>query len=236
MSKNSTKIAVVLLSGGLDSSITLAHALKEGFQCYALTINYQQRHKVEIEAAKKVAERLGVIAHKIIDLDLRTFGGSALTSDEAVPKNRTQTLMACEIPVTYVPARNTVFLSIALAWAESLKAFDIFLGVNAVDYSGYPDCRPEFIRAFEKLANLGTKAGVEQTGNFKIHSPLITLSKKEIIKMGHILGLDFSLTHSCYDPNESGKACGLCDSCVLRLEGFKEAGLVDPIRYERVGL
>ncbi len=236
MSLNSSKNAVVLLSGGLDSSITLAHALKEGYQCNALTINYQQRHKAEIEAARKVAERLGVKSHKIIDLDLRTFGGSALTSDEAVPKNRSQASMAGEIPITYVPARNTVFLAVALAWAESIKAFDIFLGVNAVDYSGYPDCRPDFIRAFERLANLGTKAGVERTGSFKIHSPLITLSKKEIIKMGHALGLDFSLTHSCYDPKENGKSCGLCDSCILRLEGFKEAGLVDPIRYERFGL
>jgi 7-cyano-7-deazaguanine synthase len=236
MALNTTKKAVVLLSGGLDSSTTLAVALKEGYECYALTINYQQRHHAEIEAAKRVASQLRVFDHKVIDLDLRAFGGSALTSEEAVPKNRSQASMACEIPVTYVPARNTVFLSIALAWAESLNAFDIFLGVNAVDYSGYPDCRPDFIRSFEILANLATKAGVEKTGKFKIHVPLIVLSKKEIIKLGHDLNLDFSLTHTCYDPKNNGKSCGLCDACILRLEGFKEAGLIDPISYDRVGL
>jgi 7-cyano-7-deazaguanine synthase len=236
MALNTTKKAVVLLSGGLDSSTTLAVALKEGYECYALTINYQQRHHAEIEAAKRVASQLRVFDHKVIDLDLRAFGGSALTSEEAVPKNRSQASMACEIPVTYVPARNTVFLSIALAWAESLNAFDIFLGVNAVDYSGYPDCRPDFIRSFEILANLATKAGVEKTGKFKIHVPLIVLSKKEIIKLGHDLDLDFSLTHTCYDPKNNGKSCGLCDACILRLEGFKEAGLIDPISYDRVGL
>ena len=236
MALNTTKKAVVLLSGGLDSSTTLAVALKEGYECYALTINYQQRHHAEIEAAKKVATQLRVFDHKVIDLDLRAFGGSALTSEEAVPKNRSQASMACEIPVTYVPARNTVFLSIALAWAESLNAFDIFLGVNAVDYSGYPDCRPDFIRSFESLANLATKAGVEKTGKFKIHVPLIVLSKKEIIKLGHDLELDFSMTHTCYDPKNNGKSCGLCDACILRLEGFKEAGLIDPISYDRVGL
>ena len=236
MAPNTTKKAVVLLSGGLDSSTTLAVALKEGYECHALTINYQQRHHAEIEAAKRVATQLRVFDHKVIDLDLRAFGGSALTSEEAVPKNRSQASMACEIPVTYVPARNTVFLSIALAWAESLNAFDIFLGVNAVDYSGYPDCRPDFIRSFESLANLATKAGVEKTGKFKIHVPLIVLSKKEIIKLGHDLNLDFSLTHTCYDPKNNGKSCGLCDACILRLEGFKEAGLIDPISYDRVGL
>ena len=236
MALNTTKKAVVLLSGGLDSSTTLAVALKEGYECYALTINYQQRHHAEIEAAKRVASQLRVFDHKVIDLDLRAFGGSALTSEEAVPKSRSQASMACEIPVTYVPARNTVFLSIALAWAESLNAFDIFLGVNAVDYSGYPDCRPDFIRSFESLANLATKAGVEKTGKFKIHVPLIVLSKKEIIKLGHDLDLDFSLTHTCYDPKNNGKSCGLCDACILRLEGFKEAGLIDPISYDRVGL
>ena len=236
MASNTTKKAVVLLSGGLDSSTTLAVALKEGYECYALTINYQQRHHAEIEAAKRVASQLRVFDHKVIDLDLRAFGGSALTSEEAVPKSRSQASMACEIPVTYVPARNTVFLSIALAWAESLNAFDIFLGVNAVDYSGYPDCRPDFIRSFESLANLATKAGVEKTGKFKIHVPLIVLSKKEIIKLGHDLELDFSMTHTCYDPKNNGKSCGLCDACILRLEGFKEAGLIDPISYDRVGL
>lgn len=236
MALNSTKKAVVLLSGGLDSSTTLAVALKEGFECHALTINYQQRHHAEIDAAYKVASQLGVFDHKVIDLDLRAFGGSALTSEDAVPKNRSQASMACEIPVTYVPARNTVFLSVALAWAESLNAFDIFLGVNAVDYSGYPDCRPEFIRSFEILANLATKAGIEKTGKFKIHVPLIVLSKKEIIKLGQSLNLDFSLTHTCYDPKKNGKSCGLCDACILRLEGFKEAGIIDPIPYDRVGL
>lgn len=236
MGLNSSNKAVVLLSGGLDSSTTLAVAIREGFECHALTINYKQRHHAELEAARKVAAKMGVADHKLIDLDLRAFGGSALTSEEAVPKSRSQASMACEIPATYVPARNTVFLSIALAWAESLNAFDIFLGVNAVDYSGYPDCRPDFIRSFESLANLATKAGVEKTGKFKIHVPLIVMSKKEIIKLGDSLGLDFSLTHTCYDPKKSGKSCGLCDACILRLEGFREAGIADPIPYERVGL
>jgi len=219
---------VVLLSGGLDSSTVLAIAKSQGFLCHALTIHYQQRHEVELESARKVAKALGVEAHKFLEIDLRTLGGSALTSDVAVPKNRAQEHIASEIPITYVPARNTVFLSLALAWAEVLDAADIFVGVNAVDYSGYPDCRPEFIQSFENLANLATKAGVEGKTRFKIHAPLSSFSKAEIIREGRRLGLDFSLTHSCYDPTPQGKACGSCDSCILRKQGFQAAGLSDP--------
>ena len=219
---------VVLLSGGLDSSTVLAIAKSQGFLCHALTIHYQQRHEVELESARKVAKALGVEAHKFLEIDLRTLGGSALTSDVAVPKNRAQEHIASEIPITYVPARNTVFLSLALAWAEVLDAADIFVGVNAVDYSGYPDCRPEFIQSFENLANLATKAGVEGKTRFKIHAPLSSFSKAEIIREGRRLGLDFSLTHSCYDPTPQGKACGSCDSCILRKQGFLAAGLSDP--------
>jgi len=219
---------VVLLSGGLDSSTVLAIAKSQGFLCHALTIHYQQRHEVELESARKVAKALGVEAHKFLEIDLRTLGGSALTSDVAVPKNRAQEHIASEIPITYVPARNTVFLSLALAWAEVLDAADIFVGVNAVDYSGYPDCRPEFIQSFENLANLATKAGVEGKTRFKIHAPLSSFSKAEIIREGQRLGLDFSLTHSCYDPTPNGKACGACDSCILRKQGFQAAGLSDP--------
>lgn len=219
---------VVLLSGGLDSSTVLAIAKSQGFLCHALTIHYQQRHEVELESARKVAKALGVEAHKFLEFDLRTLGGSALTSDVAVPKNRAQEHIASEIPITYVPARNTVFLSLALAWAEVLDAADIFVGVNAVDYSGYPDCRPEFIQSFENLANLATKAGVEGKTRFKIHAPLSSFSKAEIIREGQRLGLDFSLTHSCYDPIPNGKACGACDSCILRKQGFQAAGLSDP--------
>lgn len=219
---------VVLLSGGLDSSTVLAIARSQGFHCHALTIHYQQRHEVELESARKVAKALGVEAHKFLEIDLRTLGGSALTSDVAVPKNRAQEHIASEIPITYVPARNTVFLSLALAWAEVLDAADIFVGVNAVDYSGYPDCRPEFIQSFENLANLATKAGVEGKTRFKIHAPLSSFSKAEIIREGQRLGLDFSLTHSCYDPTPNGKACGACDSCILRKQGFQAAGLSDP--------
>lgn len=219
---------VVLLSGGLDSSTVLALAKSQGFLCHALTIHYQQRHEVELESARKVAKALGVEAHKFLEIDLRTLGGSALTSDVAVPKNRAQEHIASEIPITYVPARNTVFLSLALAWAEVLDAADIFVGVNAVDYSGYPDCRPEFIQSFENLANLATKAGVEGKTRFKIHAPLSSFSKAEIIREGQRLGLDFSLTHSCYDPTPNGKACGACDSCILRKQGFQAAGLSDP--------
>ncbi|MFN5290692.1 MAG: 7-cyano-7-deazaguanine synthase QueC [Gemmataceae bacterium] len=219
---------VVLLSGGLDSSTVLAIAKSQGFLCHALTIHYQQRHEVELESARKVAKALGVEAHKFLEIDLRTLGGSALTSDLSVPKNRAQEHIASEIPITYVPARNTVFLSLALAWAEVLDAADIFVGVNAVDYSGYPDCRPEFIQSFENLANLATKAGVEGKTRFKIHAPLSSFSKAEIIREGRRLGLDFSLTHSCYDPTPQGKACGACDSCILRKQGFQAAGLSDP--------
>jgi len=221
--------AVCLLSGGLDSSVCVALARSQGFECYALSFDYGQRHRVELESASRVAQNLGVAQHLVVPMDLRVFGGSALTSDIAVPKGRPAGQMAGEIPVTYVPARNTVFLSLALAWAEVLGCSDIFIGVNALDYSGYPDCRPEFIEAFEEMANLATKAGVEGRMGLKIHTPLIRLSKAEIVKLGVELGLDFSLTHSCYDPDEAGRPCGQCDSCVLRRKGFGEAGIGDPL-------
>lgn len=221
---------MVLLSGGLDSATTLAVALKEGFDCHALTINYGQRHAVELEAARNVASLLGAVEHRVMQLDLRAFGGSALTADIAVPHDRSEDEMAGNIPITYVPARNTIFLSMALAYAEVIGAFDIFLGVNVVDYSGYPDCRPEFIRAFESLANLATKAGVEG-GRFTIHAPLVDLTKAIIIRLGTSLGVDYSLTHSCYDPNPEGLACGHCDSCVIRRNGFHQSGIPDPTRY-----
>jgi 7-cyano-7-deazaguanine synthase len=221
------KPAVVLLSGGLDSATTLAICRHDGFEPCALSFDYGQRHKLELNAAQRVAAALGAREHRIAKIDLRVFGGSALTDDIAVPKNRESDT---EIPVTYVPARNTIFLSYALAWGEVLGAADIFIGANAIDYSGYPDCRPEFISAFERMANLATKAGAEGT-RFKIHAPLISMSKAEIIRKGMELGVDFSLTHSCYDPGAGGVACGECDSCRLRLEGFRAAGLVDPIRY-----
>jgi len=220
--------AVCLLSGGLDSSVCLALARSQGFECYALSFDYGQRHRVELESAVLVAQSLDVAQHLVVPIDLRVFGGSALTSDIAVPKGRSAAQMAAEIPVTYVPARNTVFLSLALAWAEVLGCSNIFIGVNALDYSGYPDCRPEYIEAFEEMANLATKAGVEGRMGLKIHTPLIRLSKAEIVKLGAHLGLDFSLTHSCYDPDEAGRACGQCDSCVLRRKGFEEAGVKDP--------
>ena len=220
--------AVCLLSGGLDSSVCLALAQRQGFECYALSFDYGQRHRVELESAARVAQSLGALRHLVMPIDLRVFGGSALTSKIAVPKGRSAAQMAAEIPVTYVPARNTVFLSLALAWAEVLGCSDIFIGVNALDYSGYPDCRPEYIEAFEKMANLATKAGVEGRMGLKIHTPLIRLSKAEIVKLGAQLGLDFSLTHSCYDPDEAGRPCGQCDSCVLRRKGFDEAGVKDP--------
>jgi 7-cyano-7-deazaguanine synthase len=221
------KRAVILLSGGLDSATTLAICKREGFAPYALSFNYGQRHDIEILAAKRVAASLGAHEHRIAEIDLRVFGGSALTDDIAVPKNRTDPL---GIPVTYVPARNTIFLSYALAWCEVLGAADIFIGVNAIDYSGYPDCRPEFISAFEDLAALATKAGVEGV-RFHIHAPLIAMSKAQIIEKGAELSVDFSLTHSCYDPTADGLACGTCDSCRIRLEGFHGAGLEDPILY-----
>jgi 7-cyano-7-deazaguanine synthase len=223
--------AVVLLSGGLDSAVALAAARADGFRCHALTIAYGQRHVVELDAARRVSVALVAAEHRVFALDLRAFGGSALTADLDVPRDRSEKEMTSGIPITYVPARNTVFLSLALAWAETLGAFDLYIGVNAVDYSGYPDCRPEFILAFEQLANLATKAGVENRGRFRIHTPLIHLSKVEIIRLGLTLGVDFGLTHSCYDPAPDGAACGRCDSCRIRRDGFNAAGVADPTRY-----
>ncbi|HEY2711261.1 MAG TPA: 7-cyano-7-deazaguanine synthase QueC [Chthoniobacterales bacterium] len=225
------KRAVVALSGGLDSATALAICRQEGFEPYALSFRYGQRHAREIEAAREVARSLGAVEHRIAEVDLRLFGGSALTAEIDVPKQRSETEMKTGVPITYVPARNTIFLSYALAWAEVLGAQDIYVGVNAIDYSGYPDCRPEFIRAFENLANVATRAGAEEGARFRIHTPLISLSKAEIIRRGVMLGVDYSLTHSCYDPTPDGLACGRCDSCQLRLKGFREAGLDDPIRY-----
>ncbi len=226
------KRAVVLLSGGLDSATTLAIACSEGFRCYALTFRYGQRHQREIKAAEKVADSLGVIEHRCIDVDLAQFGGSALTDLTIdVPKDRADLGRPGWIPPTYVPARNTVFLSYALAWAEVLGAFDIFIGVSAIDYSGYPDCRPEFITAFERMADLATATAVEHKGRYHIHAPIINMTKAQIILTGTKLGVDYSLTHSCYDPDEQGGSCGRCDSCRLRLKGFAEAGLKDPIEY-----
>jgi 7-cyano-7-deazaguanine synthase len=219
--------AVCLLSGGLDSATCLALARRERYECYALSFDYGQRHRVELEAATRVAQALGAVRHVVARIDLRQVGHSALTADLAVPKGRSPQDMAEGIPVTYVPARNTIFLSIALAWAEVLEAPDIFIGVNALDYSGYPDCRPEYIAAFETMANLATKAGVEGRMRIRIHTPLIRLSKAEIVKLGRELGLDFSLTHSCYDPDADGRPCGQCDSCLLRRKGFEEAGIAD---------
>lgn len=223
----SAKPAVCLLSGGLDSATCLAYARREGFRCYALSFDYGQRHRTELHAAARVAQGLGAAEHRVVSIDLRAFGGSALTADIAVPK----TGVGEGIPVTYVPARNTVFLAFSLAWAEVLASSDVFIGVNAIDYSGYPDCRPEFIAAFEKMANLATKSGVEGRTHLKIHTPLIQLSKCEIIRLGAQLGVDFALTHSCYDPDAQGRPCGLCDSCRLRLKGFADAGLKDPLEY-----
>ncbi len=221
--------AVVLVSGGLDSTTCLAMAREKGFDLYALTFNYGQRHDHELNSAKMVVDFFNIQNHSIIDIDLAQFGGSALTDQIDVPKKRDLSDMA-EIPVTYVPARNTVFLSLALAWAEVLGSFDIFIGVNALDYSGYPDCRPEYISSFEKTANLATKAGVSGS-SFRIHTPLIDLTKSEIVKVGMDLGVDYSLTSSCYDPDQEGNPCGLCDACYLRLKGFKEAGIIDPLNY-----
>jgi 7-cyano-7-deazaguanine synthase len=226
------KRAVVLLSGGIDSTTTLAIALAEGYEAYALSFDYGQRHKIETEAAHRVANSLGAKEHRVAKIDLRVFGGSALTDDVNVPKRRSEIQIAHGIPVTYVPARNTIFLAYALAWAEVIPANDIFLGVNAIDYSGYPDCRPEFIEAFETLANVGTKAGIESR-RFYVHTPLIKFSKAEIIRKAVELGVDLSLTHSCYDPTQEGLACGECDSCLLRLKGFREAEIKDPIRYAK---
>ena len=224
------KRAVVLLSGGLDSTTTLATAIAEGYETYALSFEYGQRHKIEIDAARRIARALGAKEHRVAKIDMRIFGGSALTGDVDVPKKRPAKEIAQGIPVTYVPARNTIFLSYALALAETIGARDIFIGANAIDYSGYPDCRPEFIAAFETLANLATKAGVEGA-RFRIHAPLIKLSKAEIIRKALELDVDLALTHSCYDPTPDGVACGECDSCLLRLKGFREAALEDPVRY-----
>ena len=226
------KRAIVLLSGGIDSTTTLAIAVAESYETYALSFDYAQRHKIETVAAQRVANSLGAKEHRLAKIDLRVFGGSALTDEVNVPKQRSQAEIAHEIPNTYVPARNTIFLAYALAWGEVIQANDIFIGVNAIDYSGYPDCRPEFIKAFENLANVGTKAGVEGR-RFKIHAPLIKLSKADIIRKAVELGIDLSFTHSCYDPTGEGVACGECDSCLLRLKGFREAGLKDTIRYAR---
>jgi 7-cyano-7-deazaguanine synthase len=223
--------AVILLSGGLDSATALAEASTAGFELNALTVRYGQRHTVEVEAARRIARALGVARHVELDIDLRSFGGSALTSTLEVPKDRSEETIGQGIPITYVPARNTVFLALALAWAETLGAFDIFIGVNCVDYSGYPDCRPEFLRAFENLANLATRAGVEGSGRFRIHAPLLTLTKDQIIVRGRELGVDYGLTHSCYDPTPEGRGCGRCDACRIRLAAFASLGLVDPIGY-----
>ena len=222
-----TKKAVVLYSGGLDSTTCLALAKAEGYEPYAISFAYGQRHSAELEVARKNARGMGAVDHLLVEFDLRKMGGSALTSDMAVPKGGP----GSDIPSTYVPARNTIFLSFALGWAEVLGSFDIFIGVNALDYSGYPDCRPEYIAAYETVANLATKAGVEKTGRFTIHTPLISLSKAQIILKGISLGVDYARTHSCYDPAKDGLACGLCDSCRLRLKGFAEAGLEDPVQY-----
>ncbi|MBI1790890.1 MAG: 7-cyano-7-deazaguanine synthase QueC [Acidobacteria bacterium] len=220
--------AVCLLSGGLDSSTCLALARREDWVCYALSFDYGQRHRVELEAAARIAASLGAVEHRVVRLDLRMFGHSALTGDIAVPKGRSAEEMSRQIPVTYVPARNTIFLSFALAWAEVLEASDIFIGVNALDYSGYPDCRPEYIAAFERMANLATKAGVEGRTRVQIHTPLIEMSKAEIVKLAAKLGVDLRMTHSCYDPDAAGRPCGACDSCLLRRKGFQEAGMADP--------
>ncbi|HKP85862.1 MAG TPA: 7-cyano-7-deazaguanine synthase QueC [Blastocatellia bacterium] len=223
--------AVVLLSGGLDSTTTLAIALNEGYAAYAMSFRYGQRHSIELESASRVAQALGARKHLTVDIDLRAIGGSALTDEIDVPKERSPDEMSSGIPVTYVPARNTIFLSFALAWAETLAASDVFIGVNALDYSGYPDCRPEYIEAFERMANLATKAGVEGRIKLRIRTPLVAMTKAEIINKGLELGVDYSLTHSCYDPTPGGLACGKCDSCLLRLKGFNEAGARDPLRY-----
>jgi len=224
--------AVVLLSGGLDSTTALAFATSQGFTTYALSVDYGQRHRVELDRAADVAKALKVADHRVVKIDLRAIGGSALTSDEAVPKDRSADDMSHGIPTTYVPARNTILLGLALGYAETVGAFDIFIGANVLDYSGYPDCRPEFLTAFENMANLATKAGVEGAGQFRVHSPLLKLTKAEIIREGAKLGVDYSLTLSCYDPDSEGRACGHCDSCTLRKKGFAEAHINDPTRYK----
>jgi 7-cyano-7-deazaguanine synthase len=224
--------AVLLLSGGVDSTTTAAIALHEGFDVHALSVRYGQRHAIELEAARRVAERLRIRRHVIVDLDLRAFGGSALTADVAVPKDTPLAEIGARVPATYVPARNTIFLSLALAWAETLGARDIFFGANALDYSGYPDCRPEYLEAYARMADLATRAGVEEGVRLRIHAPLLRLTKAEIVARGVALGLDYGMTSSCYDPAADGVACGRCESCILRLKGFAEAGLPDPARYQ----
>ena len=225
------KKAVILLSGGLDSATCLAIAIENGFSPYALSFRYGQRHEFELNSAKAVSKSMGIEEHVILDIDLRAFGGSALTDEIEVPKDRDEVDITNEIPVTYVPARNTIFLSFGLAYAETLEANDIFIGVNALDYSGYPDCRPEYIASFQKLANLATKTGVEGESPINIHTPLIDLTKSEIIKKGLSLDVNYGLTHSCYDPDQNGYSCGHCDACQLRIRGFEEAGLSDPLNY-----
>jgi len=224
--------AVLLLSGGVDSTTTAAIALHEGFDVHALSVRYGQRHAVELDAARQVAERLGIRRHVIVDLDLRAFGGSALTADVPVPKDTPLDEIGARIPATYVPGRNTIFLSLALAWAETLGARDIFFGANALDYSGYPDCRPEYLEAYARMADLATRAGVEEGARLRIHAPLLRLTKAEIVSRGVALGLDYGMTSSCYDPAPDGAACGRCEACILRLKGFAEAGLPDPARYQ----
>jgi len=231
---NSVRPAVCLVSGGMDSAVTLAEAVRAGFRAHALSFDYGQRHAHELEAAKRVALAYGATEHRIVKLDLSVFGGSALTDDLEVPKDREEAAIGSGVPVTYVPARNTVFLSVALAWAEVLGATDLFLGVNAVDYSGYPDCRPEFLAAFEALAAKATAAGTERGESFRVHAPLMELSKREVVERARELGVDLGLTHTCYDPVEQGQrvlACGHCDACLLRLKGFEAAGCTDPIAY-----
>ncbi|HSW02480.1 MAG TPA: 7-cyano-7-deazaguanine synthase QueC [Sedimentisphaerales bacterium] len=224
--------AIVLLSGGLDSATVLAIARREGFVCHALTFRYGQRHSREIDAARHVARSLGAVEHRLIEIDLRALGGSALTDSQIkVPKDRSDLGDSCDIPLTYVPARNTIFLSYALAWAEVLGAFDLFIGVNSTDYSGYPDCRAEFVAAFQAMANLATAAAVQGKGRYRIHTPILEMTKAQIIRTGTGLGVDYSLTHSCYDPDPESRSCGRCDSCRLRLKGFAQAGLTDPISY-----
>ncbi|MFN4258265.1 MAG: 7-cyano-7-deazaguanine synthase QueC [Gemmataceae bacterium] len=224
--------AVVLLSGGIDSTTTLAIAQSQGYAIHALSVDYGQRHRRELDCARRVASQLGVLTHRIARVDLRAIGGSALTDDMDVPKDRSEAQIGHGIPITYVPARNTVLLSLALALAEVTQAFDMFIGANVLDYSGYPDCRPEYLEQFEKLANLATKAGVEGQGTFRIHAPLLRMTKADIIREGRRLGIDYSMTLSCYSPDEEGRACGHCDSCQLRLKGFHEAGLTDPAAYQ----
>ncbi|MCF7956869.1 MAG: 7-cyano-7-deazaguanine synthase QueC [Phycisphaerae bacterium] len=231
LQKKGTPRAVILLSGGLDSYTSAAMAQAQGFTCYGLTVDYGQRHACELNAAYRVAKHLNIAEHKTVKLDLRAFGGSSLTDEISVPKNSDDLADSTQIPSTYVPARNTILLSLALGWAEVLGAFDLFIGANAVDYSGYPDCRAEFIGSFERLANLATKAAVEGKGQFKVHAPLLFMSKGQIIRSGHKLNLDYGITHSCYDPTKENLPCGQCDSCMLRLKGFDEAHLKDPLTY-----